>query len=147
MGLNHLWCVVVGEYGDHLTLIAASECTGACINVVTAEVPNTPAVFSRTCSAAYIESRQKESRPQLTDVVQAQGVDQHFEPRHTVTKRTVYLIHYPLQKHFDLATKAAGTELTLRRNSSVMSVDLCAHLKTRVHFVLDFPQSEVMALF
>ena len=43
--------------------------------------------------------------------VQAQGVDQHFEPRNTITKRTVYLIHYPLQRHFDLATKVAGTEL------------------------------------
>jgi len=100
-----------GQYGDHLTLIAAAECTSSQIVVFTS---------------------------------QAQGVNYHVAPRDTAAVRTINLVHYPLQMHFNLAQQLDQTAQPLATLSATPSASLGAsailqHLCARVLYVLDFP--------
>ena len=75
-------------------MLAAAECVGLCIKVVTPEVSNTADTLPSASSLTPVHDQ----RP-----------DQYFEPRNTVKKRNIDLIYYPQQKHFNLAMQVAGT--------------------------------------
>lgn len=95
-----------GQYGDHLTLIAAAECTASSIMVITS---------------------------------QAEGVNFHIVPREVTPMRTVYLVHYPLQLHFNLALEASPDtpcEIEVQRLKSNASVQLSEHLFASFNFLV-----------
>eukprot|EP00658_Telonema_sp_P-2_P002718 TRINITY_DN11014_c0_g1_i13.p1 TRINITY_DN11014_c0_g1~~TRINITY_DN11014_c0_g1_i13.p1 ORF type:complete len:272 (+),score=52.86 TRINITY_DN11014_c0_g1_i13:405-1220(+) len=103
-----------GQYGDHLTLIAAAECTGSCIVVITS---------------------------------QADGVNYHVQPRLVTPMRTIYLVHYPMQLHFNLAVENAVTEPLVdgerpaeQRHALAESMELSQHLVASFTFLVCFSQ-------
>ena len=102
----------VGEYGDHLTLLAAAECFGLRIKVVTPEVSNTADMLLVALEHSTILAPcHLVMFPRAFSLTQLYGQrpDRYFEPRNTVKQRNVDLIYYPQQKHFNLAVQAADT--------------------------------------
>jgi len=95
-----------GQYGDHLTLIAAAECTASSIVVITS---------------------------------QAEGVNYHVQPRGVTPMRTIYLVHYPMQLHFNLAVERNDIGEGCTNDWMSMSIDLSEHLCASFTFVLSFP--------
>lgn len=93
-----------GQYGDHLTLIAAAECTASSIVVITS---------------------------------QAEGVNFHIVPREVTPMRTIYLVHYPMQLHFNLALEQPDLACEIDKCSA--SVQLSEHLFASFTFLMLHP--------
>jgi len=99
---------IEGQYGDHLTLIAAAECTASSIIVITS---------------------------------QAEGVNFHIVPREVTPMRTIYLVHYPMQLHFNLALESCP-DSPCEIEKCNASVQLSEHLFASFSFLVSHSEMQ-----